>query len=220
VRRVQALTTRQLADLARPVIQHEARGPDEPTPSIAEAAFEMFYGEFVRGRPDPSRDLENIRDYAILKEVRGDPASEDDHREKIQAFGQRLNQPDESLEKLLQSVPRELITFAEDRRFVEIAERLGEHAELDSVVQRIGERLLPSHTADIRVTSATVRLVLEALNNPGYNFRTAEGIASDTGLPVAEVMAVINGSPESIRQSTVPDLRGRPLFAARGRKQR
>ena len=199
------------------IIQHQAIGDVEVKPSLAEAAFEMFYGDFVRGRPDPARDLENIRDYGVLEEARDDEAALAEHQARVARFGRRLNQPGEPLPELLESVPRDLVAFARDWRFVEIAERLGSGDELVAVMHRIGDRLPPAQTREIPITGATLEQTLESLRRSGYEWRTAEGVASDTGLTVEEVLAVINANPQLIRESQSNDRRGRRLFQIRER---
>lgn len=57
-------------------------------------------------------------------------------------------------------------------------------------------------------------LVLKALEDPNWDWRTVEGVAHSTGLPEERVQEVITKSAAVIR-SSVPDERGRPLYTTR-----
>lgn len=62
------------------------------------------------------------------------------------------------------------------------------------------------------------QVVLRALENPKYNWRTIKGIAAETGLDEALVTQIVRGLSMvsgQIVQSSVPDSEGRPLFTTR-----
>jgi hypothetical protein len=69
------------------------------------------------------------------------------------------------------------------------------------------------------VSEPMERRVIEALEDPRWDFRTVPGLAESTDLPEPIVRRVLNRYPEFVRQSLVPDLQGRELFtlASRGR---
>jgi CheY-like chemotaxis protein len=67
----------------------------------------------------------------------------------------------------------------------------------------------------IEVSDPAARDVLVALVDSKWEFRTAEGIAKQTSVPVDRVQAVLGEYPTYVRQSPVPDRTGTPLFAAR-----
>ena len=58
--------------------------------------------------------------------------------------------------------------------------------------------------------------VLEALQDPSWDFRTVDGIAKETGLDKSEVRQVLEKHP-NVRKSVVPDRRGRELYTLKSR---
>lgn len=64
------------------------------------------------------------------------------------------------------------------------------------------------------VKDPTAREVLAALLESKWEFRTAEGIAQQSHVPVEKVRSVLEEYPQFVRQSSVPDRSGAPLFAA------
>ena len=57
--------------------------------------------------------------------------------------------------------------------------------------------------------------VLAALANPAYSWRTSEGVSKDTGLDPAIVLTIIEGMPDLVIRSRIPDEQGRALYATR-----
>ena len=57
-------------------------------------------------------------------------------------------------------------------------------------------------------------LVIKALEDPNWDWRTVEGVAESTGLSEERVQEVLESSAAVIR-SSVPDERGRPLYTTR-----
>lgn len=66
------------------------------------------------------------------------------------------------------------------------------------------------------ITDPKERIVIDALADPRWDFRTTEGIAKNTGIDEAEVKAILEKS-NLIRKSPVPDERGRELYTLRTR---
>ena len=64
------------------------------------------------------------------------------------------------------------------------------------------------------VKDPTAREVLAALLDSQWEFRTAEGIAKQSRVPVEKVRSILDAYPQFVRQSPVPDRSGAPLFAA------
>ena len=58
-------------------------------------------------------------------------------------------------------------------------------------------------------------LVRAALSSPKYEWRTIEGIAKEAGLSPDDVLRTISGLANEVIQSTVPDAKGRVLYATR-----
>jgi len=57
--------------------------------------------------------------------------------------------------------------------------------------------------------------VLVALSNPSYSWRTSEGVSRETGLDPARVLQIIEGMPDLVIKSRIPDAQGRALYATR-----
>ena len=55
-------------------------------------------------------------------------------------------------------------------------------------------------------------LVLQALSNPSWDFRTVAGIAKEAGLSERDVEKVLGENPRLFRRSAVPDPLGRPIY--------
>lgn len=58
-------------------------------------------------------------------------------------------------------------------------------------------------------------VVLSALENPKFKWRTLEGIVKDTGLDVSTVTANISSNAQVIIKSSIPDPKGNDLFTTR-----
>lgn len=57
-------------------------------------------------------------------------------------------------------------------------------------------------------------LVLQALNDPKWDFRTVDGICRSTGLAREVVVDVVSSNPASVRPSLVPSPDGRTLYTS------
>lgn len=68
-----------------------------------------------------------------------------------------------------------------------------------------------------QMSEPTNKSVFEALADPRWDFRTVQGIANETGLSEDTVRIILDSHPNLVRQSSVPDRYGRPLFTLRGR---
>ena len=58
-------------------------------------------------------------------------------------------------------------------------------------------------------------LILQALEDPKWDWRTVEGIARETGVPAEKVTEVLESAPEDVIRSTLPDKLGRSLYTTR-----
>jgi hypothetical protein len=54
--------------------------------------------------------------------------------------------------------------------------------------------------------------IIEALRNQQWDYRTAEGIAKEIGLPVDTVRAFLESRKDIVWKSSIPDRRGRDLY--------
>lgn len=59
------------------------------------------------------------------------------------------------------------------------------------------------------------RLILDALADTRYKWRTPNGVASQVGVPEHEVLQVIADNTDRIVQSSIPSTDGSPLFTTR-----
>ncbi len=57
--------------------------------------------------------------------------------------------------------------------------------------------------------------ILSALANPSYSWRTVDGISRDTGLNPIRVLQIIEGMPDLVLKSRIPDAQGRALYTTR-----
>ena len=58
-------------------------------------------------------------------------------------------------------------------------------------------------------------LILEALEKPEWEWRTVEGLSTETGIPLDEVLQILENSPEEVILSSRPGPKGRPLYTSR-----
>ena len=83
-------------------------------------------------------------------------------------------------------------------------------------------RAREKHAGDItmqleKLSNPDERRVLEALADARWDFRTLQGISEETGLSEGQVQEILNGHPELVRKSAVPDRRGRELYTLKSR---
>ena len=71
-----------------------------------------------------------------------------------------------------------------------------------------------------KISDAKERKVFEALSDPAWDFRTAEGISVTAGLSEPEVREILDMHPDFIRQSAIPDGKGRELFTLRSKPEK
>jgi len=57
--------------------------------------------------------------------------------------------------------------------------------------------------------------VIAALEDPRFDWRTIDGVATQTGLSPSQVLQVLQGADEEIVRSSVPDEKGRTLYTTR-----
>jgi len=64
-------------------------------------------------------------------------------------------------------------------------------------------------------------IVAEALRNSKYVWRTVDGIAKETKLPPRDILYALESDlSDSVVRSSIPDQKGRSLYAMRDRYQR
>ena len=59
--------------------------------------------------------------------------------------------------------------------------------------------------------------IMDALEDPRWDWRTVDGISRDTGIPPDEVLAFLTRSGGTVVRSVARDRRGRALFTTRKR---
>jgi hypothetical protein len=86
--------------------------------------------------------------------------------------------------------------------------------ELTAVLEQGTEWIRPMTTSpDTPPSLVSVRLpVISALEDDRWEWRTLPGVASDTGLPEAEVRKIIDESRDVVIRSEVSSVAGEPLF--------
>ena len=65
------------------------------------------------------------------------------------------------------------------------------------------------------ITKVNKSLVLRALEDPEWDWRTVQGVVRDTGLTEELITAILEASPDEVIRSRVPDARGRALYTTR-----
>ena len=60
-----------------------------------------------------------------------------------------------------------------------------------------------------------VELVIKALENPNYQWRTVDGLSKETGLPREKIVEVVSALPGQVIRAADLDEKGRPLFTTR-----
>jgi hypothetical protein len=116
------------------------------------------------------------------------------------------------------AAPGNYAALFSDRRFRSIAAMLTEGDAPDrtrAALREFGKQLSASEPAPAAPDDREARAVIAAVRQSKFEFRTAEGVASQVGLPVEVVREVFRLHPDQIRHSPIPDVHGRPLYAAR-----
>jgi hypothetical protein len=60
--------------------------------------------------------------------------------------------------------------------------------------------------------------IMRALRDPKWDYRTADGVARETGFPLDQVRAFLESRTDLVWKSSVPDRRNRDLYTAQSRK--
>lgn len=63
-----------------------------------------------------------------------------------------------------------------------------------------------------RLTTPDAQMVLDALADPKWDFRTIGGIAKETRLSDECVSEILSSFPQLVRRSLLTDSKGRPLY--------
>jgi hypothetical protein len=75
--------------------------------------------------------------------------------------------------------------------------------------------LATGNNGNAQPDDTTMRRVIDALEDPRYDWRTVEGVAEQTGVHPSTVRAILKGSEDKIVRSSVPDESGRSLYTTR-----
>jgi hypothetical protein len=59
--------------------------------------------------------------------------------------------------------------------------------------------------------------IIDALRDEHWDYRTVEGIAKETGIPVDAVRTFLETRKDVVRKSSIPDRLGRELYTLNGR---
>ena len=70
-------------------------------------------------------------------------------------------------------------------------------------------------TTQVLLKAEPMQLVISALEDSRYEWRSMEGISEQTGLPQAQVGRIIEEMEDEIVRSSVPDEKGRSLYTTR-----
>ncbi|KAI9134349.1 hypothetical protein [Acaryochloris sp. CCMEE 5410] len=62
--------------------------------------------------------------------------------------------------------------------------------------------------------------VINALNNPEWDFRTIQGLSKELNLEASEVQKILENNLHLVREALVPDSKGRILYTARNRPKK
>lgn len=74
---------------------------------------------------------------------------------------------------------------------------------------------LTEHELQASLDAAIAQAVLNALEDPRWDWRTVEGLSEETGLPEDEVRRILESDPDEIIRSRTPDKGGRTLYTSR-----
>ena len=58
-------------------------------------------------------------------------------------------------------------------------------------------------------------VVVKALEDPRWEWRTVDGIARETGVAEAQVLQILESSPDEVIRSRTSDAQGRALYTSR-----
>jgi len=60
--------------------------------------------------------------------------------------------------------------------------------------------------------------IIKALSNKRWDYRTAEGIAKETGLPIERVLTFLTSRQDVVLQASLPDRFGQALYTLNDRQ--
>lgn len=75
--------------------------------------------------------------------------------------------------------------------------------------------LATGNNGNAQLDDTTMRRVIDALEDPRYDWRTVEGVAEQIGVDPSTVRAILKRSEDKIVRSSVPDESGRSLYTTR-----
>ncbi len=67
------------------------------------------------------------------------------------------------------------------------------------------------------IANPSAKLVLQALADEKWDFRTIDGLAKETDLPADQIRRILGAYPELVRRSPVRDRLGRSLYTLKSR---
>jgi hypothetical protein len=67
----------------------------------------------------------------------------------------------------------------------------------------------------MEISEEQIQLILKALENPKFKWRTIDGISSEAGLSPEQVREAISAMSDKIVKSSIPSEDGRALFTSR-----
>lgn len=70
-------------------------------------------------------------------------------------------------------------------------------------------------TGDLKMSDKIDKMILEALADKRYKWRSPRGVADQLNVPEVEVRLVIANNKESVVQSSVDSTNGSPLYTTR-----
>ena len=196
---------------------------------LAGIALYMYYPEFLR-RLNASTEnglgpIEEFDRHARMREAVAaggiDAAAAEQHFKD--AWDVNFADGDSIARKLGRidnAAPGNYAALFGDRRFRSITAMLAEGEAPDSTraaLREFGKQLSASEQPPTAPDDREARAVIAAVRRSKFEFRTAEGVAKQVGLPVEVVREVFRLHPDQIRHSPIPDVHGRALYAARSR---
>ena len=194
---------------------------------LAGTALYMYYPEFLR-RLNVSTDsglgpIDEFHRHARMREAIAADGIDAEAAQQHFKDAWDVNFADgdsiaRKLGRIDNAAPADYAALFGDSRFRSIAAMLAEggaSASTRAALRDFGKQLSASEPPSAEPDDREARAVIAAVRRSKFEFRTAEGVAKQVGLPVKAVHEVFRLHPDQIRRSPIPDVHGRPLYAAR-----
>jgi KAP family P-loop domain len=177
-----------------------------------------YFPDFARllGDVDRRDPVTQFNTYMNLRKslLLGQSPTSEEEGEYLRGYGIDPTMPPANLLSALEEeMPASFPTLAQDKEFRSLLEAIGTDEQLRPVRERLKERLADDWQSDVQ--DPVARRVLQALLDSKWEFRTAKGIAKESGVPLADVQELLDRYPQFVRRSSLPDRDGAVLFAAR-----